>query len=229
MPIPGILSTARSLSFYLKLQEVTANNLANANTEGFKADRLTAHALPGSTHAIPVEATDLQQGAVRDTGRPLDVALEGKGFLVVSTPNGERLHRGGSLRLDAAGRLTTADGDLVLGEDGPVVLQGADIHIQGDGTVLADDTIAARLRIEDVKDPLALKKEGGNRYVAEAARPVEPGTVQVRQGAIEDANLDPVLSMVDLVAIQRAYSANIDALRALDSVLGTITNEVGKV
>jgi flagellar basal body rod protein FlgG len=229
MPISGIINTARSLGFYLKLQEVTANNLANANTDGFKADRLTAHLRTGDDHAVPVESTDLQQGAVRDTGRPLDVALEGRGFLVVGTRAGDRLFRGGSLRLDAAGRLTTAGGDPVLGEDGPIVLQGSEVEIQGDGTVLCDQAIAGRLRLENVDDPLALRKEGGGRYIADSPHRVEPGTLRVRQGVVEDANLDPVLSMVDLVAIQRAYSANIDALRALDGVLGNITNEVGKV
>src|SRR5712671_1426346 len=99
MSLKGIVNTAQSLSFYLRQQEVTANNLANADTDGFKADLLAAHLLPGAKHAVPVEQTDFQQGAFRDTGRPLDLALDGDGFFMVHTEAGDRLTRGGSLRL----------------------------------------------------------------------------------------------------------------------------------
>lgn len=228
MPIHGIIRTAHALGFYEKLQEVTANNLANANTDAFKAHRLTAQLKPGGEHAVPVESLDLQQGAMRDTGRALDVALEGRGFLVVKTGNGERLFRGGSLRLDAGGRLVTPEGDPVLGDDGPLVLQGSDVQVQRDGTVIVDDTIAGKLRLVDVDRPSALLKEGGGRYRTEEDPHAAGDACTVRQGSLEDANLDPILSMVDLVAIQRAYSANVDCMKCLDGVLGTITNEVGK-
>ena len=114
MPIQGILNTARSLSFYTRKQEVVANNLANANSDAFKADRIMARAYPGATFPVPVQTIDLQQGTFRETSRPLDVALSGPGFLVVHTADGDRLTRGGSLQLDPAGRLTDSHGDLVM-------------------------------------------------------------------------------------------------------------------
>ena len=230
MPIRGILNTARSLSYYLKLQEVTANNLANANTDAFKADRLTAHQLPGQEHAVPVHKIDLEQGAFRETGRPLDLALDGAGFFTVRTPAGDRLTRGGSLQVDAAGQLTDAHGNPLLGENGPIVLQGAEVEVKGDGSVYVDSAFAGKLRVDAVEDPSALLKEGKGRFLAAGGvHPVPDGAVRVRQGAIEEPNMDPLLSMVDLVTIQRAYAANVDSLRTLDSVLGTITNEVGRV
>lgn len=230
MPLRGILNTARSLSFYTRLQEVTANNLANANTDAFKADRLTAHLLPGMEHAVPVQETDLLQGTFRDTGRPLDLALDGPGFLVVQTERGERLTRGGSLKLDAAGRLTDAHGQPVLGADGPLVINGDRVEVHGDGEVRVDGAPAGRLRLATVDDPRTLLKEGLGRYrAATPLRPLTEGVLRVRQGAIEEANLDPLLSMVDLVTIQRAYAANLDALKAMDGVLGTITSEVPKL
>ncbi len=80
------------------------------------------------------------------------------------------------------------------------------------------------------EDPGALLKEGLGRYVSRSAlTEVTEGATHVRQGAVEEGNLDPLLSMVDLVAIQRAYTANVDALKAMDGVLGSIVNEVGKV
>ncbi len=230
MPIQGIVQTARSLSYYMRAQEVTSNNAANANTDAFKADRLTAHLVPGLDHAVPVQRTDLTQGAFRETGRPLDLSIDGPGFMVVDTARGERLTRGGSMRLDAAGRLTDAHGDPVLGEQGPLVLHGNEVEVRGDGTLLVDGTVAGVLRLVSVADSATLRKEGLGRFIpAGPLGPPAEGTVALRQGAIEEPNADPLLAMVDLVTIQRAFSANLDALRAMDGVLGTIVNEVGKV
>jgi len=230
MPLRGIVNTARTLAFYTRLQEVTANNLANANSDAFKADRMTARLLPGAAHPVPVELTDLQQGRLRDTGRPLDLGLDGPGFFVVNTARGERLTRGGGLRLDTVGRLTDSQGDPLLGPDGPVLIHGRDVEVRADGTVLVDGASAGRLRVENVDGPAGLLKEGFGRYLPSSRlRPVSEDATRVRQGVVEEANLDPLLSMVDLVTIQRAYAANIDALKAMDSVLGAVTNDVGKV
>jgi flagellar basal body rod protein FlgG len=230
MPIQAIVNTARSLSYYTRLQEVTANNLANANSDAFKADHLAARLVAGSPAPVPVRWTQIEQGTLRDTERALDVALEGKGFLVVRKAHGDRLTRGGSLGLDPSGRLVDAGGDPVLGPQGPIVLNGAEVEIKHDGSILVDGAPSGRLSLATVDDPRALLKEGAGHYVpAGPLRDVADGAVRVRQGAIEEANLDPVLAMVDLVTIQRAFAANIEALRAMDSVLGTVVGEVGKV
>ena len=230
MSVDGMVNTARSMSYYLRLQEVTADNLANANTDAFKAVRLAAHAQAGSTHPVPVQETDLQQGRFRETGRPLDLGIEGPGFFVVRTEMGERLTRGGSFRLDGSSQLTDLQGNPVLGEDGPLVLYGAEVQVHPDGTVTVDGSLVDRLRIETVQDPSTLRKEGSGRFVPDLPlQPVSGEETQVRQGLIEEANLDPLLSTVDLITIQRAYAANADALRAMDSVLGVIASDVGEV
>lgn len=230
MPIRGIVNTAHALAWHAMRQEVVANNLANANTDAFKADRLVARLEADTGFPLPVRHVDLQQGSFRDTGRALDVALDGPGFLVVETAAGERLTRGGSLALDADGRLVDAHGDPVLDEHGPVVALGAELVVEPDGTVLVDGAAAGRLRLVVPDDPQALLKEGAGRFVA--GGPVHaagPDTVRVRQGSVEEPNLDALLSMVDLITIQRAYLSNLDALRAMDGVLGVIAGEVGKV
>lgn len=230
MPLQGIVNTARSLSYFTRVQEVTANNLANVETDGFKVDRITARLLPGSEHPVPVETTDLRQGTFKETQRPLDLSLNGPGFFVVQTPQGDRLTRGGSMRLDAAGQLTDGQGNPLLGEQGPIVLNGSEVTIQGDGTVLVDGASAGRLRLATVENPATLLKEGAGRYTASTPLlPVADDQTSVRQGAVEEPNNDPLLSMMDLVTVQRAFSANLDALRAMDGVLGVITGEVGKV
>lgn len=230
MPLQGILNTARTLSYWTRRQDVTANNLANANTDAFKGEHLVARQLPGMNSPVPARDLDLEQGSFRETGRPLDLALDGEGFLVVGTERGERLTRGGSLRLDARGVLTDTHGDPVLGAHGPLVLRGGRVEVQGDGTVTVDGEVAGELRMVQVHDRTALLQEGFGRYATRApVMPAAEGTLHVRQGAVEESNVDALVTMVDLVTIQRAYAANVDALRAMDSVLSAVANEVGKV
>ncbi len=228
MSLNGIATTARTMSFYTRMQEVATNNIANASSDGFKADRITAHLVGGAEHPVPVEQTDLRQGAFRETGRALDLSLDGPGFFVVSTERGERLTRGGSFRLAADGTLTDGHGNAVLGERGPVVLNGATVEIRHDGQVMVDGQPVAALRLVTA-DAGALAKSGANQFVATGATAPADARTLVRQGSVEEPNIDPISSMVDLVTIQRAYAANVDALRAMDGVLGTITGELGKV
>lgn len=226
---PGIIRSARTLSYYSQLEDVTANNLANVSTDAFKADRITALLSPGAATPVPVREIDLAQGTFRDTGRPLDVSLNGPGFLVVQTAQGERLTRGGSLHLSGSGELVDMHGDPVLGQDGPITVSGAAVEIHGDGEVAVDGTVAGRLRLVAPPAASQLAKEGAGRYVSAAPlSPTDPGSLRVRQGAIEESNMDAIHGMVDLVAIQRAYSANVGALRALDGVLGVIANDLAK-
>jgi flagellar basal-body rod protein FlgF len=230
MPLRGIQNAAHGLSYYSRLQEVVANNLANASTDAFKVDRMTGRMMPGDSFPVPVEHLDLSQGGLRETGRNLDLALDGPGFLVVTTAAGERLTRGGSLRLDATGQLTDADGNPVQGQKGPIVPGVGKLEIQPDGTVQVDGATIDTLRLETVADPTVLRKEGTGRFVPPKGASLIPADgAQVRQGNVEEPNSDAVLGMIDLVTIQRAYAANVDALKAMDGVLGTIASEVGKV
>lgn len=230
MITPGIYSAARALSYWERVADVTAANLANTDTDAFKAIRITASLQPWYRAPYPVSSIDLSQGALQVTGRPLDVALEGDGFLVVSTPEGERLFRGGQLRLDATGLLVDAHGDPVLGENGPIVTAGSEIEITADGTVVVDGRVADRLRIV-VADPTGLQKVGAGRFVADPGTiaVADPALVRVHQGALEQANIDAIEAMVDMIQAQRAYQANINVMHALDDALGVLTGQVGRV
>jgi flagellar basal body rod protein FlgG len=228
--LTGIIAAARTLSYYSRLQEITANNLANVNTAGFKADHLAARRLGELEHPVPVEVTDFSQGGLRVTGRPLDVALEGKGFLEVETKAGDRLIRGGSLRLDGDGTLLDPEGNPVLGEQGRVVIpEGGSIEIRPDGTVLADGKIADKLRIVVPAEGSKLLKESAGRFLVDRPEALEPVEIPVRQGQLEEANFNPIAGMISLVEIQRAYAANVTAVRSLDGVLGSVTSEVARL
>src|SRR5262245_37196279 len=128
----GIQSAASALRYWERKQEVLSNNLANATTDGFKAERVFARLL-GEAFPIPDASTDLRAGTFKETGSPLDLALQGDGFFVVSTDRGERLARTGSFRLDDKGFLVTADGHPLLGEKGPIRALGETVSIDRTG------------------------------------------------------------------------------------------------
>src|SRR5262245_52016493 len=119
MKTDGIASAASALRYWERRQEVATNNLANANTDGFKAERVFAR-LVGEALPVAGALTDRSAGSYRPTGQPLDLAVGGDGFFIVGTPNGEQWTRGGAFRVDANGYLVDADGHAALGERGPV-------------------------------------------------------------------------------------------------------------
>lgn len=228
MYLRSIVNAARAMSYYTRLQEATANNLANVSSEAYKGDRITAQTGPDGEFPVPVQSLDLRQGALRDTGRAFDLALEGDGFLVVQTPNGPRLTRGGSYSLDAAGVLVDRQGDAVMGEEGPLAFTSGNVEIQPDGAVVVDGKRTGRLKLVQVAEPGTLVKEGFGRFIGGGDQS-PAANLRVRQGALEDANVDAMNGMIDLLMIQRAWAANIDALKTMDSVLGTVTSDVGRV
>src|SRR5690606_32401424 len=113
-PINGMKQAASAMRYWERRQEITANNLANVDTHGFKGERVFARMLGDGMGPVADTETDLRNGSLRQTGSPLDIAIGGDGFLVVETPQGERLTRGGSFRLDDTGRVVDARGNLLL-------------------------------------------------------------------------------------------------------------------
>lgn len=224
----GMMQAARALQYWERRQEVVSNNLANADTNGFKAERVFARML-GEAGPVADTSTDRSAGSLRPTGSPLDIALGGQGFLVVETPQGERLSRGGAFRLDEQSRIVDANGNALLGEGGAIVAQGGSITIDAGGRVSVDGKEVGRLRVETVAPDAPLEHAGANLFVTDAPRePVDDGARLVRQGHLEDSNVNTVGSMVDMISIQRAYSAVQRAMTTLDDVRGTVTNELGK-
>ncbi len=232
----GILALAR-------LDAIT-NNLANASTPGFKAERVAQRAAaigaaPDATAvATPIARvvveTDFSQGPIEPTGDPFDVALDGKGFLVVDGPRGERLTRRGNFEIDAEGFLATKDGWRVQGENGDLHVGGlgnGPLVIASDGAVHAGDVTAGKLRIVTVADPSKLVREGGTVFAAGSLplAAAAPGDVGVRQGALEGANASPIESLVALIDTMRGYEAYMRAAERLDQVSGRAVSDVGRV
>ncbi len=211
--------------------DVVANNVANVNTSGFKADRsLFEEYLASGAHEDNFASSDRRlsfvqdrgtfhdfaQGSAEQTKNPLDVAIDGKGFLVVQTPAGERYTRDGGLQINNQGQLVTAGGNLVLGTSGPIVFQPTDhdISIAADGNVTVQEGIAhtnsvrGKLRMASFADAQKLLKEGSNLYSAGAGTAAQADTTsRVRQGFIEKSNVNSVTEMSRMIEITRTYTS----------------------
>jgi flagellar basal-body rod protein FlgF len=221
-------AAAAALRYWERRQEIAANNLANVNTDGFKGERVFARLLNGQFPTAD-SATDLRAGTLRPTGQPMDLALQGDGFFVVDTPAGERLSRGGSFRLDTESRVVDASGNPLLGENGPITATGGEINVGTDGRVTAGGVEVGRLRVETVPAGTRLQHDAGTYFLPDPSRaPAPAGGVAVKQGMLEDSNVSAVGEMVDMIDVQRVYSAVQRAISTMDDVRGTATRELGK-
>lgn len=220
--------------------DVVANNIANLNTTGYKADGslfeeyLSSAARAGQSGGRISYVRDrgvwhdMGQGPIERTGNPLDVAIDGSGFLVVQTPNGERYSRNGSLQISATGQLVTSDGYPVLGDGGPISLQPNDrqVSISRDGTISVRegnskvDSARGKLRLVTFANPQQLQKDGSGTFNPAAGVQPQPATKGgVIQGAVEKSNVRGVVEMSRMIEITRAYT-QIDALLQQQNDLG---------
>ena len=211
--------------------DVVANNIANVNTSGYKADKsLFEEYLNTPAHEdnfvggdrrvsfVQDRSTyrDMTQGALEETKNPLDVAINGPAFLTVQTQGGERYTRDGNLQINNQGQLVTAAGNPVLGTAGPIVFQQTDhdINITADGTITVvegtgrTDSIRGTLRLVSFTDAQQVLKEGFNLYAAgEGGTPQADTKSRLRQGFIEQSNVNSVAEMSRMMEVSRAYTS----------------------
>lgn len=228
--------------------EAAAGNLANAQTPGYRAQRvvltpfarLLAARLPDGAglgaldYGVAAAASPLDPaaGPLRETGRGLDVALEGEGFLAVATPEGERYTRDGRLGVDADGWLVDVAGRRVLGEAGPIRLPaGREVAIDADGTVRAGEQVLGRLRRMRFARPDLLARGGDGLLVPTPASggPQPDPETRVRQGWLEAANVDTARELVELMTAFRAVEAAQQVIRAQDETLALATRELARL
>ena len=216
--------------------DVVTNNLANVNTPGFKRvlmEEFSQH-IPknrGDSYNLLIfprfKRTDvvLEQGALRETGNPLDVALKGRGFFAVKTKAGEVYTRNGHFFVGADGTLVDANGNPVLDiSDREIVLSGkSKVTITEDGVVYDGDKKVGVLKIVDFSSVKPL----GNSYYAGNGQPMATDAA-VFQGYLEDSNVNPVKEMVNLIEAQRRFEIYGNLIRGLDQ-LNLKSNEIGRV
>jgi flagellar basal-body rod protein FlgF len=201
--------------------DIVANNIANADTNGFKVESLLTAETPSAPASTsqgpnPIKfvaetgvARDFGQGALRRTDAPFDVAVEGKGFFKVNTKAGDRFTRDGHFRTDDNGRLVTQAGDPVADDGGGDItldLQKGPITIADDGTISQGTERVAKIGVYQFTALGALDKAGGNLYQnVSNQQPVAATDSKVRQGMLEGSNVNPILEITRMIEVSRAY------------------------
>ncbi len=210
--------------------DVIANNVANANTNGFKADHslfeeyLNSNAREDNFIGADRRVSYVQdRGTFRDVGpgpmemtkNPLDLAITGDAYFAVQVNGGERYTRDGKFSLNSTGQLVTSDGNLVLGNAGPITFQPTDhdINVAPDGTVTVlegtakTDSIRGKIKMVSFDDPAKLAKLGANLYDTGRATQLPATKSTVEQGYIEKSNVNAVSEMTHMVEVMRSYTA----------------------
>ncbi|MCG3169661.1 MAG: Flagellar basal-body rod protein FlgF [Pseudomonadales bacterium] len=216
-------------------QAVHANNLANVATDGFRRDYVAARSmgiwfgdgLPTRAHALTERpATDFTVGTLRETGRDLDIALRGPGWIAVQAPDGSEAYtRDGNLHITALGQLVTASGLPVLGNSGPIAVPpAAKVEIGTDGTLTVralgqgSEALAQVDRIRLVNPPAPELYKGEDGLVRLHAGAVAPAdaTVRVASGFLEGSNVNAVEAMTEMLGLARQYEVQVKLMRTVD-------------
>jgi flagellar basal-body rod protein FlgF len=233
----GIQRLARDMSAKVVKQELIANNLANATTSGFKAQRAfvsTLNEAIGADEGGRLEPalgsyTSFAQGPIEKTHRSLDVAINGEGFFAIDTANGERFTRDGCFTLSDAGLLTTQSGDPVLGVGGPITITGSDLSVTPDGKVISDGEEVGTLKVVVFGNPQNLIREG-NMFAAQGQPydEVDMGRTQIIHEALERSNVSPIDEMVEMISIHRSFEAAQRSITLQDESAKQLIDKAGR-
>lgn len=220
--------------------EVTANNIANMNTTGYNAEKLTfsEHLVDGrldgklgnklSYARDPESYRDTRTGSIKTTGNPLDMAISGPGYFIVETPLGQRYSKAGNFQIDANGTLVTPSGYPVLSADGGTVILPQDaknILVADDGRVVVDNEEVGQVGVAEFTSEQQLKRLGNNLYSAEGQEQLErQPTTRIVQGAIETSNVSGVQEMVRLVQLQRSVASTAKFVEAMYDMERKVSN-----
>jgi flagellar basal-body rod protein FlgG len=226
----------------MKQQEITANNIANASTPGFKKDSVFLKELNSATKAvvrtqsdwqtpmIDQVYTDYSQGAFARTGNVYDMAIDGNGFFVLEGSDGEGIQytRNGSFAAGIDGYLVNSEGMRVLGDGGPIDIGSGLVDINETGEVMVDGSLVGRLQVVDFSDKSTLVKIGSSGFqVDESVEPEPAVDYSIRQGYVEQANINVVKEMVGMIIALRNFESGAKAIQSQDESLNALFNLVG--
>lgn len=239
--LSGAIAQQRSL-------DVVANNVANANTTGFRGDRVAfeqslADAVgpttgPDDTRYVAISSvrTDDSAGALEQTGGALDIAIQGDGFFQVRTPAGDRFTRAGNFVTDGDGVLRTNAGHAVLAppptpDEPPTEIviprEATEVLIGADGMIEADGEEVGRIRVAHFERPDAVQKEGLTLFTSNAT-PSDEGSSTLVQGALERANVNAVAGMNELITVSRSYDAFQKVIQGFRQIDERTARELGR-
>lgn len=220
--------------------DIAANNLANLNTVGFKKDKVFFHQLakalaePGETDENRVPGTssvDFSPGALQHTGNSLDVAIDGEGFFVIQTPEGNYYTRAGNFHLDSEGRLVTPDGYPVVTDGGELQIAGGNATMNERGEVIVNGQSVGRLRVVRFEDLTRLERVGDAYYKTNGSgeEDIPPEKINLRIGYLELSNVNPIMEMIHMIEINREFELGQKAINTQDQTLDKLINQAGRI
>ena len=246
----AIYMSAAGAMAYEKRMQVISNNLANINTSGFKKDKghfriidspdsikedLEKKSISEEKQQPPLwlkfdTKTDFSSGPLKHTGNPLDLALEGDGFFCIKTEQGTQYTRNGNFSLDQDGMLVTMDGLPVLGEGGPINIEGNTFIVDVKGNISIDGSQVDTIKIVGFQNPDALKKTGNSLFEIADKNAVETKAENtgVSQGFIELSNVNAIRMMTEMIEVLRGYESYQKAIKTADETTAKAINDVGR-
>lgn len=241
----GFYAATTALISRMQALDTIANNLANASTTGYRAEHnvfSSVLASKGGLNDSPLNQAvnnygimsgttlDQSQGALQKTGNELDLGIEGPGYFVVQTSNGPVYSRNGAFQVSSKGQLVTSHGDAVMGDKGVISLLPGAVSISADGTISSNGAVAGKVKVVEFPAGTELSSVGDTYYSAPANTAAAAKNSNVRQGMLESSNVNPVLSMVELVTAQRSAEMMQRALSMFNSEIDkTATQDLPKV
>ena len=238
--IKGIYTSASGMLPEVKRQDLLANNVANASATGFKKDTMFTRILSGVEKRLRTNrpeweididtevAVDFTPGVFDRTDNPLDLAIDGDGFFVLQSPEGETLlTRAGAFQVDANGFLSAPGGLTLIGEGGPISVGSGQVSVSRNGQVEVNGVAVDRIIPQTVEDVTRLERRGGAMFaVPEGEELIALPNSEILQGYVERGNVDLVREMVDMIVAYRTFEANAKALQTQDQSLEQLLRRV---
>lgn len=234
--IRGIYLTGKHMLSRQKNIEMTANNLANVNTTGYKREVPFSEILSRIDNQPELQMTDFSDGTLVKTENPLDLAVSGQGFFIVQTPNGPLLTKNGKFKIADDGFLVNEDGYKVMGKGGDINIldsvleKNKEFKINKNGDIQVGDEVVGQLMIAKIDDQSAMVRASGTQFLFpdEGFSFASESEFEVHQGFIEESNVNPVMEMQNMITINRDYEASQKIINSLDNILGRL-QEIGRV
>ena len=210
----GYYAACAGLAAQVQALDLIAHNLANLGTTGYRAEQATFRSLLAGGGSVPVNPLnaavndfgvlagsriDRTAGSLTATGNPLDLGIAGGGFFAVQSAKGLVYTRNGSFHVTPAGQLVTGQGDPVLGEQGPVTMPSGAVSVSADGTVSVDGSVVVKLRLVEFAPLTNLSPVGDSLYAAPDGSALPAASSSIRQGMLEDSNVNSVEGVVQLI------------------------------
>lgn len=239
--IERLKQSMQALEMLSRAQDVTANNLANINTPGYKAQKLFYQAFQKAVNGQVVDIPDAQEtansesGDMKKTGNPLDVAINGKGFFLVNAKGQNVMSRNGRFHIDSQGYLRDSNNAYVQGKSGTIYLPemqnnpNAKLQISKDGTIKLNGSVVDQLQLVKVPNYQDLKRLD-NAYMTtkDGSLPQVDNQSTVAQGYYESSNVDPLKEMISMTTNMRLFQTQQKTMQTMDQILGQVASQLGK-